>query len=48
MFDCPHVVETAVFLLYGAMSIYDTVDHDNMHEKMDIIRELFYRVLGVK
>ncbi|HPZ04775.1 MAG: helix-turn-helix domain-containing protein [Acetivibrionales bacterium] len=48
VFDCPHVAETAAFLLYGAMSIHDTVDHDNMHEKMDIIRELFYRVLGVK
>ncbi len=48
VFECPHTVETAEFLMYGAMSIHDMVTEDNLHEKMDIIRGLFYRVLGVK
>jgi len=48
VFDCPYPEETAAFLMYGAMSVHDMVNTENMHEKMEIIRELFYRVLGVK
>lgn len=47
VFNCQHVDETAAFLIYGSMSIHDMVEDDNMHEKMDIIREMFYRVLGI-
>lgn len=48
VFDCPNPEESASFLIYGAMSIHDMVNEDNMAEKMDIIRELFYRVLRAK
>lgn len=48
VFDCPHVEEAAVFLAYGAMSVHDMVTPDNMHEKLEIIRDLFYRVLGIR
>lgn len=48
VFDCPHVEETAAFLMHGAMSVHDLVNADNMHEILEIVRDLFYRVLGVK
>ncbi len=48
VFDCPHAEETAAFLIYGSMSVHDFVDDRNMHEIMEIIKELFYRVLGVR
>lgn len=48
VFDCPNAEDTAVFLIYGAMSVHDMVNARNMHEKMEIIKELFYRVLGIK
>lgn len=48
IFSCGHVKDTTAFLIYGSMSIHENVEEDNMHEKMDIIRELFYRVLGVE
>jgi AcrR family transcriptional regulator len=48
VFDCPHAADAAVFLMYGAMSVHDMVSQDNVFEKMDTIRELFYRVLGVR
>ncbi len=48
VFDCPHADETAVFLIYGSMSVHDMVNVPNMHEKIEIIKQLFYRVLGVR
>lgn len=48
VFDCPHAAEAAAFLMHGAMSVHDMVGQDNMDEKLEVVRELFYRVLGVK
>ncbi len=48
VFDCPPADETAAFLIYGSMSVHDMVNHQNMHEVMEIVKELFYRVLGVR
>jgi AcrR family transcriptional regulator len=47
VFDCPHEEETAAFLIYGSMSVHDMVNERNIHEIMEIVKELFYRVLGI-
>lgn len=48
-FDCPDPDESAQFLIYGAMSVHDMISEANdLTEKMQIIKTLFYRVLSVK
>jgi AcrR family transcriptional regulator len=47
-FDCPEPDVAADFLIYGAMSIHEKVQLRGVPDTMRVIRQMFYRTLGVK
>jgi AcrR family transcriptional regulator len=47
-FDCPYPEAAADFLAYGAMAVHERVQLRGVPETMLIIRQMFYRALGVR
>ncbi|HEX2946969.1 MAG TPA: TetR/AcrR family transcriptional regulator [Clostridia bacterium] len=47
-FDCPYPDAAADFLIYGAMSIHEKVQMRGVPDTIKVIRQVFYRILGVE